>query len=468
MSHFYEWQLALLVLSCIIFLILQRYLLNTSNHEVHDPAHTARPGVVAKLTRQYLWAYGLAMGADWLQGPYIYSVYRDQHGLSERWVALLFVLGFLTAGISAPAVGVWADQYGRKRMCMAFCCSYALACFSIQISSLPLLFIGRLLGGFSTAILFSCFESWLISSANDLSLSSRDLSTILGHASLVNSVTATLAGIASNKLVESSARFSSPFVASGILLVLNLAVISSSWEENYGGARTSVHEIFNLTRLAKAWSAVSADTRLLVLGLIQTCFEGSMYIFVFLWVPLLQEATSLDRTLPLGYIFSAFMLSMTLGALLYNCIISLCHIESSHDSTSDSDGDGIIAVHAKLSTVICVASALAFVFSVSSGSEQQRFWAFCAFEACVGVYYPVQGMLRGKLVPDEHRATLSSLFRVPLNAFVVVSLMTGVASARHFVLSACAILLVLTASVTGLTFLKRTRGPPMASQRAQR
>ncbi|KAI9062102.1 DUF791-domain-containing protein [Trametes sanguinea] len=468
MSYFYEWQLAVLVLSCISVFVLQRYLLNAAQHEPQPSEHTARPGVAAKLTRQYLWAYGLAMGADWLQGPYIYSVYRNQHGLSERWVALLFVLGFLTAGISAPAVGVWADQYGRKRMCMVFCCTYALACLSIQTSSLPLLFIGRLLGGFSTAILFSCFESWLISSANNLSLSSRDLSAILGHASLVNSVTATLAGIVSNKLVESSARYSTPFVASGILLVLNLVIIWLSWGENYGGAQTSVQDFFNLSRLAKAWSAVSADTRLLVLGLIQTCFEGSMYIFVFLWVPFLQEAASPDHTLPLGYIFSAFMLSMTLGALLYNCIISLSHVTPSDDSTSGADGDAITALHAKLSTVICIASALAFVVSVSSGSEHRRFWAFCAFEACVGMYYPVQGMLRGKLVPDEHRATLSSLFRVPLNAFVVVSLLTGVASARHFVLSACAILLVLTAFVTTLRFLRRTRGPPLASLQAQR
>ena len=52
----------------------------------------------------------LCLGADWLQGPYIYSVYREQHGLQERLVALLFVLGFLTAGVAAPFVGVWADQ----------------------------------------------------------------------------------------------------------------------------------------------------------------------------------------------------------------------------------------------------------------------------------------------------------------------------------------------------------------------
>lgn len=52
----------------------------------------------------------LRVGADWLQGPYIYSLYREQYGLPERLVALLFVLGFLTAGAAAPLVGVWADQ----------------------------------------------------------------------------------------------------------------------------------------------------------------------------------------------------------------------------------------------------------------------------------------------------------------------------------------------------------------------
>ena len=55
-------------------------------------------------------AQPLSTGADWLQGPYIYSLYREQYGLPERLVAFLFVLGFLTAGVAAPLVGVWADQ----------------------------------------------------------------------------------------------------------------------------------------------------------------------------------------------------------------------------------------------------------------------------------------------------------------------------------------------------------------------
>ncbi|KAI8974852.1 hypothetical protein BD414DRAFT_467899 [Trametes punicea] len=463
-EFFYEWQLAFLLSGCAIVGLLQRYLLYDPRKGESRPERAAEPTLVAQLSRRYLLVYGLAMGADWLQGPYIYSVYREQHGLSERLVALLFVLGFLTAGIAAPAVGLWADQYGRKRMCMVFCCTYSLACAMIQIPSLPLLFLGRLLGGYSTAILFSCFDSWLISSGNKACLSSRDLSTILGHASLVNSVTATTAGVVSNKLVEYSTIFSSPFIASGLLLLLDLVVIWLSWDENVGGGSASLQDFLNMHRLRRACAVAVADRRLLALGLIQTCFEGSMYLFVFLWVPFLQESAPPDRTLPLGYIFSALMLSMAFGALLYTCIVHRC---CTTGLSADSP-NGIVTLHAKLISAICTAGAFAFAMSVFSNSEHhQRFWAFCAFETCVGMYYPVQGMLRGKLLPEEHRATLSSLFRVPLNLFVVVSLLTGVAYARHFVLSACALLLLLTALVTAVAFFRRTRGPPLASLLAQ-
>lgn len=118
-----------------------------------------------------------------------------------------------------------------------------------------------------------------------------------------------------------------------------------------------------------------------------------MYLFVFLWVPSLQEA-SVDGLLPLGFIFSCFMLSMMLGSLLYT-IIATCLSQ-----------EGPRLLHAKLSSLVCAASAIALVISVRSTHEHVRFWAFCAFEACVGMYYPVQGMLRGTLISDEHRATV--------------------------------------------------------------
>ena len=125
-----------------------------------------------------------------------------------------------------------------------------------------------------------------------------------------------------------------------------------------------------------------------------------MYLFVFVWVPTLKEAAS-TATLPLGIIFSAFMLSMMIGSLLYTAIVS-----NPPPTRAGQQGDSSLTVHAKLSSLVCATSALALAASVSSSSEHVRFAAFCVFEACVGMYYPVQGMLRGTLISDAHRATV--------------------------------------------------------------
>lgn len=199
---------------------------------------------------------------------------------------------------------------------------------NISSSELPwnlaYILIGRVIGSISTSILFSAFESWLVSAASAHALLQSDLSTIVGPATLVNDLVATGADVFSNKLVDFSGSLASLFIASGALLILAWVVIRGSWIENYGGTGKAdvasvVSDPLQLARLRTALHIVSDDPRLLVLGLTQTCFEGSMYLFLFHWVPSLQEA-SLMGLLPLGYIFSSFMLSMMLGSIFYTFI----------------------------------------------------------------------------------------------------------------------------------------------------
>lgn len=158
---------------------------------------------------------------------------------------------------------------------------------------------------------------------------------------------------------------------------------------------------------------------------------------------------------------------MMIGSLLYTAIVS-----NPPPTRPGQQGDSSLTLHAKLSSLVCATSALALAASVSSPSEYVRFGAFCVFEACVGMYYPVQGMLRGTLISDGHRATvgpfalikvspadpvdlqLSALFRVPLNVFVVTSLLTGVGGARNHVLSACSAILGFSAVMTGLVIVR--------------
>ncbi|KAF9225648.1 DUF791-domain-containing protein [Gyrodon lividus] len=463
MVAFYELQLILLATSCLVFLLLERHASSRKRAAAAKDYPADRlenggsnvPANATALTRQYLVVYAIVMGADWLQGPYVYSLYREQYGMPERMVAALFVIGFMSAGLTAPLVGLWADQHGRKKLCLVFCITYTFACLCINVRYLPVLLLGRLTAGVSTSILYSAFESWLVSSANSLTIPSSDLSNIFGRATLVNGFVATTAGIASNQLVSLTNSFASPFIASGGLLLLAYLVIKASWTENYGGrgSTTVVHaDPFQLKRLGQAWRVVRNDPILLVIGLTQTCFEGSMYLFVFVWVPSLQEASPSfpSVALPLGYIFSSLMVSMMLGSLLYTAITSYTPPPS-----PGSPSESSLTLHAKLSSLVCSVSALALALSTRSDDEKVRFWAFCAFEACVGMYYPVQGMLKGTLISNEHRATLSALFRVPLNVFVVVSLMTGVSSARTAVLSASSLMLAFSALMTAFVVVVR-------------
>lgn len=134
---------------------------------------------------------------------------------------------------------------------LAFCVCYALACSLIQLPYIVVLLVGRVLAGVSTAILYSAFETWLISSAS--SFSKGDLSSILGRATLLNGFVATGAGVFTNGLVAWTGSFASPFIASGLLLVAGYAVISATWAENFGMVDdTEVKDTFQIRRIGHA------------------------------------------------------------------------------------------------------------------------------------------------------------------------------------------------------------------------
>ncbi|GBG25908.1 Molybdate-anion transporter [Hondaea fermentalgiana] len=69
-------------------------------------------------------------------------------------------------------------------------------------------------------------------------------------------------------------------------------------------------------------------------------------------------------------------------------------------------------------------------------SKQQRIAqgvGFVIFEGCVGAYYPTMGALRSMEVTEVHRATIYSIFRIPLNAFVVLVLLSDVSVRMAFI-----------------------------------
>lgn len=186
-----------------------------------------------------------------------------------------------------------------------------------------------------------------------------------------------------------------------------------------------------------------------------------MYLFVFFWAPALQSAraaaspgvsnAAAAADLPFGIIFACFMAAMTAASLAFGLVAAKAgdHFRPAH----------LLVVVMATATFsfwrMSLPAAAASAARSALSPEQSSFWLFCLFEACVGLYWPCVGLLRGQVVPDAVRARVYAWLRVPLNVFVVVSLLltrnTGSAGEKaegfRVVFATCAKLL-LASTVT--------------------
>jgi hypothetical protein len=63
------------------------------------------------------------------------------------------------------------------------------------------------------------------------------------------------------------------------------------------------------------------------------------------------------------------------------------------------------------------------------------------FEVCVGMYFPSMGTMKGMIVPEDKRAAIYNLFRIPLNFIVLFSLLTDLSPKTSFTL--CGTMMVI-------------------------
>ena len=107
--------------------------------------------------RQYILVYLVIMLADWMQGTHMYTLYLSYNVN----ISALFLTGFLSGAIFAPFLGSAVDKFGRKRSCIVYCVLEIIINILEHFDDFPTLILGRILGGISTNLLFSAFESWM-------------------------------------------------------------------------------------------------------------------------------------------------------------------------------------------------------------------------------------------------------------------------------------------------------------------
>mmetsp|Transcript_1340 Transcript_1340/g.1805 ORF Transcript_1340/g.1805 Transcript_1340/m.1805 type:complete len:476 (-) Transcript_1340:205-1632(-) len=378
------------------------------------------------LLRKYLIVYLLATLSDWLQGPYVYALYSD-YKYSQHDIAVLFVAGFGSSMIFGSFVGGMADWGGRRLFVVVFALIYAASCVTKHFKEYKILMLGRLLGGVATSLLFSVFEAWLIRSHADAGLK-QYIGKSFSWAAYCNSIVAISSGLVANEAAASFPMtaikedvlyfggYLTPFDISLCALVLCGLAAMSLWDENFGESDSSDSKVAQpqwYDGLRSAFTTTIRSKDILLCGIISSLFEGSMYIFVFMWTPALRDGT---EDLPFGLIFSTFMVSCMAGSSLFSVLSD--HIKGE-----------------KLAVYIFGFASASMGCVALSGSQSLKFIAMLCFEATVGMYWPIMGTMKGAIVPESKRVAIYNIFRIPLNFIVLFSLLTDLTPTQSFTLN---------------------------------
>ena len=96
----------------------------------------------------------------------MYTLLRDEKGLSETTVALLYTAAYGSAAATAFLAGWAADRFGRRAACLAFCAIHCIASASVLSDDVRVLAAGRLAAGVGITLLWTAFESWMVAEWN--------------------------------------------------------------------------------------------------------------------------------------------------------------------------------------------------------------------------------------------------------------------------------------------------------------
>lgn len=408
--------------------LVQRGANNRNHHHQEPTTKTSTAGAstprhpksaqMRSLQWRFLSVFWLLRCSDWMQGPYFYEVYASKLASSSSstattaavsMVSRLFLTGFASTAVFGPSVGRAADAYGRKKATLAFCALYAAGALTTQSNLLKLLFLGRILSGIGTSLLFSAPESWLVSEAQkseNEDSTGQYLGETFAWAYAGDSIVAIAAGQMATAAAASAGGPTGPFALSTVFLLVGGILTALLWGENKAVLRSN-----ETTSVREAIAVVQKDPKIMLVGAVQSLFEAAMYIFVLQWPPAMNRAIqgffgAKDLVTPYGTIFSCFMACCLLGSTMFGQLAKMA-IPTEQFTTV-------------MLTVATVAMSVAtWTVQQSTLSLPLLVGAFFAFEACVGMYFPSIGTLRSRYVPDSHRSVIMNLFGIPLNVLVV-------------------------------------------------
>lgn len=416
----------------------------------------------------FLRGYLFALWADWLQGPYLYKLYRH-YSFLESQIAILYVCGLASCVLFAPVAGWLPQALGRRKTCLLFCLAYSACCLIKLSRNYFVLIIGRVLGGFSTSLLATTFEAWYVHRhVEGHDFPKEWIPSTFTKAARWNHGLAVGAGLVANLLAEwLHLGPVAPFLLAVPCLGASAWVVLNDWgnEEAEGDLGVDKRAVLlsppNVGRVsarARFWRSCQenlrcllSDRRVMLLGAVQALFESVLYIFIFLWTPVLDPHGP-----PLGIVFSCLMAASMAGSLLYRLATSSRYLlQPGH--------------------LLCLAMLMAFfsffmlTFSTAPGQPRphESLLAFLLLELACGLYFPAVSFLQARVIPEDRRTGVLAWFRLPLHLLACLGLLAlhgevsgtgggeGGSGTRHMFGGCAAMMLVGLLAVVSLLTLSR-------------
>jgi len=281
---------------------------------------------------QYLVVFGAIMLADGLQGTHLYALYE---GYNFN-VANLYSIGFAAGALASPFMGPLVDKFGRRNSGLVYCALEMFINGLEQYKCMTGLLVSRIIGGITTNLLYTVFESWVVTEHRKRGYPEEKLEFILRDSVIMSNVLAIASGILAEILADTFG-LTGPFKGAVCSTFLALTLVASVWSENYGSDHTENQHVGQI--MSEAFRTIVSDTKICRIGLIQGLTEGALQTFIFLWCPALllfsretvdkpdsngalwRRVADMARTNSgepaFGFIFGAYMAAGAVGGWLF-------------------------------------------------------------------------------------------------------------------------------------------------------
>ena len=357
------------------------------------------------LKSRYLIAFVITRSAMWAKAPYLYTLFMTVHKFSMAEIGILYFVDAVAALIFGPITGQLADKYGRRLFCHCYNFSIILNLLLRMQGSRILAYLAQVVTGFGAGLISTTFEAWVVSESEKdfegyYKEAIRFRKNLFVKSNVYDAVVSIITSIVC-AFIYSYFGIYAPFWISIFLSFAASIVIAVLWDENELQLKKSEDTKEQLKNAMKEFNKMEV----LCIGLIEGIAMACLNIYLFSWTPILKQST--PGGMNVGFIFTSMVLTMIVGTKSYEVLIVNLHFDYYMSIAGCLFFQGLL---------------LFLVYYVDSFLARMIFLAL--FNGLTGFYNPLNSIVKSIILVEKYRALLMNLFRVPLNTYVIIVLLT--------------------------------------------